>query len=71
MASRLWRFLNTDISELLSGETVSSTVETAGAIFALAEVLGKEGPNVAQLAPLVIAPIPRLVGQHGIFVGFF
>ncbi|MGB3615410.1 MAG: hypothetical protein WBA10_16575, partial [Elainellaceae cyanobacterium] len=53
MASRLWRFLNTDISELLSGETAVGTAEGAKAVFELAEVLQKEGPNVERLAPLV------------------
>ncbi len=53
MASRLWRFLNTDISELLSGETAVGTAEGAKAVFELAEVLQKEGQNVERLAPLV------------------
>ena len=54
MVSRLWRFLTTDISDLLSGEAVESTVEAAEAVFELAEVLEKEGTNVQKLAPLVI-----------------
>ncbi|MEO1209620.1 MAG: pentapeptide repeat-containing protein, partial [Cyanobacteria bacterium J06638_20] len=53
MASRLWRFLTTDILELWSGEAVSSTAEAAGAVFELAAVLETDGPKVAQLAPLV------------------
>ncbi|MEM9451200.1 MAG: pentapeptide repeat-containing protein [Cyanobacteria bacterium P01_E01_bin.6] len=53
MASRLWRFLTTDISELLSGDTVDSTAEAAEAIFTLAEVLQEDGANVEKLAPLV------------------
>ncbi|MEO0407077.1 MAG: pentapeptide repeat-containing protein [Cyanobacteria bacterium P01_A01_bin.135] len=53
MASRLWRFLTTDISELLSGETVGSTADAAEVVFELAEVLKEEGPNVQRLAPLV------------------
>jgi hypothetical protein len=70
MASRLWRFLNTDLGELLSGETVSSTVEATGAVFELAEVLEKEGPNVATFG-LEIARLPRLIGQDGVFMGSF
>ncbi|MEM9449782.1 MAG: pentapeptide repeat-containing protein [Cyanobacteria bacterium P01_E01_bin.6] len=53
MASRLWRFLTTDISELLSGDTVDSTAEAAEAVFTLAEVLQEDGANVEKLAPLV------------------
>ena len=53
MASRLWRFLTTDISELLPGETATSTAEGAKAVFELAAVLEEEGPKVEQLAPLV------------------
>ncbi|MEO0538393.1 MAG: pentapeptide repeat-containing protein [Cyanobacteria bacterium P01_A01_bin.123] len=53
MASRLWRFLTTDISELFSGDVVSSSVEAAEAVFELAEVLEAEGQNVQKLAPLV------------------
>ncbi len=58
MASRLWRFLNTDIRELFSAETItdfSGTVgtEAAGAVLELANTLQEEGPNVQQLALLV------------------
>lgn len=54
MASRLWRFLTTDISELISGETVTSTAEAAEAVFGLAEALQQEGPNVDALASYVV-----------------
>ena len=50
MASRLWRFLTTDVSELFSIDTVKTTADKAGAVFGLAEVLQKEGPNVEELA---------------------
>lgn len=53
MASRLWRFLVTDISELVSIDTIKNTADKAGAIFGLAEVLQKEGSKVEELAPLV------------------
>ncbi len=53
MVSRLWRFLTTDISELLSGNTVESTAEGAKAVFELAEVLETEGANVEKLASVV------------------
>jgi uncharacterized protein YjbI with pentapeptide repeats len=38
---------------LLSGEVVSNTADSAGAVFELAEVLQTEGPKVQDLAPLV------------------
>lgn len=53
MTSRLWKFLTTDISELISGDVIGNSVGTAEAIFELAEVLDKEGQNVQKLAPLV------------------
>ncbi|MEM6427121.1 MAG: hypothetical protein AAF728_18480, partial [Cyanobacteria bacterium P01_D01_bin.128] len=53
MASRLWRFLTTDISDLLSTETVDDTANAAEAIFGLAEVLQAHGSDVQKLAPLV------------------
>ncbi|MBE9069763.1 hypothetical protein IQ260_24270, partial [Leptolyngbya cf. ectocarpi LEGE 11479] len=45
--------MTTDISDLLSGETVESTAKAAEVVFGLAEVLEKEGPNVQKLRPLV------------------
>ncbi|MEM9768079.1 MAG: NACHT domain-containing protein, partial [Cyanobacteria bacterium P01_D01_bin.71] len=53
MASRLWRFLTTDVSELFSGEVITNTADAAGAVFELAEVLQTQGPKVQDLAPLV------------------
>lgn len=53
MASRLWRFLTTDVSELFSIDAVKNTADKAGAVFGLAEVLEKEGSKVEELAPLV------------------
>ncbi|NEQ50929.1 MAG: NACHT domain-containing protein [Leptolyngbya sp. SIO3F4] len=53
MASRLWRFLTTDIAELCSGEVVDNTLEATEAVFGLAEVLKEEGVNVQQLGPLI------------------
>jgi uncharacterized protein YjbI with pentapeptide repeats len=53
MASRLWQFLTTDVSELFSIDAVNITADKAGAIFGLAEILQKEGFKVEELAPLV------------------
>ena len=53
MASRLWRFLNTDIRELFSAETIAEGTEAAGAVLELADTLQEEGANIQQLAPLV------------------
>ncbi|MGK7902994.1 MAG: NACHT domain-containing NTPase, partial [Hormoscilla sp.] len=53
MASRLWRFLNTDIRELFSAETIAEGTEAAEAVLELANTLQEEGANVQQLAPLV------------------
>jgi len=53
MASRLWRFLNTDIEDLFSAESVTEGVEAAGKVFELAKVVQEKGSNVEQLAPFV------------------
>jgi len=53
MASRLWKFLNTDIRDLFSAETITEGTEAASAVLELANTLQEEGPNVQQLAPLV------------------
>ncbi|MBO1349675.1 MAG: hypothetical protein EBE86_020900 [Hormoscilla sp. GUM202] len=53
MASRLWKFLNTDIRDLFSAETITEGTEAAEAVLELANTLQEEGPNVQQLAPLV------------------
>ncbi|WP_204138546.1 pentapeptide repeat-containing protein [Halomicronema sp. CCY15110] len=53
MASRLWKFLNTDIQELVSLDTVEESKDAADAVLGLAEALQSDGPNVQQLAPLV------------------
>ncbi|MEO1207954.1 MAG: pentapeptide repeat-containing protein [Cyanobacteria bacterium J06638_20] len=53
MASRLWKFLTTDIRELASLDAVDSTADAADAVLGLAEALAEEGPQIAQLAPLV------------------
>ena len=53
MASRLWKFLTTDIGELFSAETVTEGTEAAAAVLELAGVLQEEGTDSPQLAPLV------------------
>ncbi|NEQ46220.1 MAG: NACHT domain-containing protein [Leptolyngbya sp. SIOISBB] len=78
MASRLWKFLTTDIGELVSLDTVASSKDAAEAVLGLAEVLQTEGPNVQQLAPLVTqldslldvlnSPLGNLVGASLPFV---
>lgn len=78
MASRLWTFLNTDIRELVSLDTVDSGKDAADAVLGLAEALQAEGPNVQQLAPLVNqldslldalnSPLGKIVGASLPFV---
>lgn len=50
---KLWKFLNTDVGELFSTDTVPSGVEAAKAVLELAKTLKEQSPNVQQLAPLV------------------
>jgi len=45
--------LTTDVSELISIDTVNATTDKVGAVFDLAEILQKEGSKVKDLAPLV------------------
>ncbi|MEM6716880.1 MAG: low-complexity protein, partial [Cyanobacteria bacterium P01_C01_bin.147] len=78
MASRLWKFLTTDIRELASLDTVDSSKDAAEAVLGLAEILQTEGPNVQQLAPLVTqldslldvlnSPLGNIVGASLPFV---
>ncbi len=51
--NRLWKFLNTDIGDLFSTETVTSGLEAAKAVLELAKTLKEQSPDVQQLAPLV------------------
>jgi len=53
MASRIWRFLTTDISELVSIDTTDNTVKATKPVSELSDVLAKGGENVDQLALLV------------------
>ena len=53
MASRLWKFITTDIRELTSLDTLEGAADAAEAVLGLADVLATEGPNVQRLAPLV------------------
>lgn len=53
MASRLWKFLTTDIREFISLDTVDGAKDATEAVLGLANVLAQEGPNTQQLAPLV------------------
>ncbi|NER46224.1 MAG: NACHT domain-containing protein [Symploca sp. SIO1A3] len=50
---RLWKFLNTDIGDLFSAETLKDGVDSAKAVLELAKALKEQGSNVEQLAPLV------------------
>ena len=78
MASRLWKFLTTDIGDLVSLDTVDSGKDAADAVLGLAAVLQTEGPNVQQLAPLVTqldslldvlnSPLGNIVGASLPFV---
>ncbi len=78
MASRLWKFLNTDIRELGSLDTVEGTKDAADAVLGLAEVLQTDGPDMQQLAPLVTqldslldvlnSPLGNIVGASLPFV---
>ncbi|MBW4483759.1 MAG: NACHT domain-containing protein [Tildeniella torsiva UHER 1998/13D] len=53
MATRLWNFLTTDLSDLISLDTVDGAADAADAVLGLAEVLAEEGPNIQRVAPLV------------------
>ncbi|MEO0827007.1 MAG: pentapeptide repeat-containing protein [Cyanobacteria bacterium J06642_9] len=53
MANRLWKFLTTDIRELVSLDTVDGGKDTVEAVLGLAEALEESGPKVQQLAPLI------------------
>ena len=53
MATRLWKFLNTDIREFFSAETAKTGTESAKAVMDLAKVLKEQGPKNANLAPYV------------------
>lgn len=53
MATRLWKFLNTDIREFFSAETAKTGTESAKAVMDLAKVLKEQGPKDANLAPYV------------------
>ncbi len=78
MANRLWKFLTTDISELVSLDTVDSTQDAAEAVLGLADVLAQEGPNTQKLASLVSqldslldvlnSPLGKVVGASLPFV---
>ncbi len=50
---RLWKFLNTDVGDLFSAETVTGGIESAKAVLELAKTLKEQGSNVGQLAPFV------------------
>jgi len=69
---RLWKFLNTDIGDLFSAETVKNGADSAKAVLELAKALKEQGSNIEQLAPLVgristlldvlNSPLPQLIG---------
>ena len=43
MATRLWKFLNTDIHEFFTAETVKTGAESAKAVLELAKTLKEQG----------------------------
>jgi hypothetical protein len=68
MATRIWKFLTTDIKDLFSTDTVTSGIDAANAVFGLAEALQdaeiqKIAPQVARVASLLDvlnSPLARL-----------
>ncbi|MEO8890501.1 MAG: hypothetical protein ABI417_03030 [Coleofasciculaceae cyanobacterium] len=50
---RLWKFLNTDVGEVFSTETLTEGVDAAKSVLELAKTLQEESPKIEQLAPLV------------------
>lgn len=78
MATRLWKFLNTDIREFFSPETAKTGAESAKAVMELAKTLKEQGPKDANLAPYVQqisslldvfnSPIAQVVGSALPFV---
>ncbi|MGB5962143.1 MAG: hypothetical protein WBG73_15860, partial [Coleofasciculaceae cyanobacterium] len=50
---RLWKFLNTDVGEIFSTETLTGGVDAIKNGLELAKTLQEESPNIEQLAPLV------------------
>ncbi|HEY9877701.1 MAG TPA: pentapeptide repeat-containing protein [Leptolyngbyaceae cyanobacterium] len=53
MATPLWKFLTTDIKDLVTLDTANSAADAVDAVMGLATTLKEEGPKVQQLAPLV------------------
>ncbi|MBD2068438.1 pentapeptide repeat-containing protein [Leptolyngbya sp. FACHB-671] len=51
MATRIWKFLTTDIKDLFSTDTVTSGVDAANAVFGLAEAL--QDAEIEKLAPQI------------------
>ncbi len=76
---RLWKFLNTDIGELFSTETLTGSADAAKNVLELAKTLKEESPKVEQLAPLVgnistlldvlNSPFTQIVGSSLPFIG--
>ncbi|NJL40647.1 MAG: NACHT domain-containing protein [Leptolyngbyaceae cyanobacterium SM1_4_3] len=68
MATRIWKFLTTDIKDLFSTDSVTSGIDAANAVFGLAEALQdaeiqKIAPQVARVASLLDvlnSPLARL-----------
>lgn len=61
MATRLWKFLNTDIQELFSAETVKGGAESAKAVLELAKTLKEQGPKDTQLLKPLVGQISSLL----------
>ena len=70
---KLWKFLNTDIGNLVSTETLTGGADAAKDLLELAKTLKEQSPKVEQLAPLVgnistlldvlNSPIAQIVGS--------
>jgi len=50
---RLWKFLNTDIGDLFSTETIKNGADLGEAVLESAKVLQEQGPDIEQLTPLL------------------
>jgi hypothetical protein len=76
MATKLWKFLTTDIRELITGQTVEiakTGADSAKAVFDLAKALQEQGVKVQDLKPYVLqisslldvlnSPLAQVVGS--------
>jgi uncharacterized protein YjbI with pentapeptide repeats len=78
MATKLWKFLKTDIREFFSAETAKTGTESGKAVLELAKALKEQGSKDANLAPYVQqisslldilnSPLAQIVGSTLPFV---